>query len=37
MPLHRRLMVWAVMRKTQDLSSSERRLMQGLCDASSSC
>lgn len=32
MPLHRRLMAWAVMRKTQDLSSSERRLMQGLCD-----
>ena len=32
MPLHRRLMAWAVMRKMQDLSSSERRLMQGLCD-----
>ena len=32
MPLHRRLMAWAVMRKTQDLSSGERRLMQGLCD-----
>lgn len=31
MPLHRRLMAWAVMRKTQDLSSGERRLMQGLC------
>lgn len=25
-------MAWAVMRKTQDLSSGERRLMQGLCD-----
>ena len=32
MPLHRRLMAWAVMRKMQDLSSSERRLMQCLCD-----
>ena len=32
MPLHRRLMAWAVMRKMQDLSSGERRLMQGLCD-----
>lgn len=32
MPLHRRLMAWAVMRKTQDMSSGERRLMQGLCD-----
>ena len=32
MPLHRRLMAWAVMRKTQDLSSGERRLMQGLGD-----
>lgn len=32
MPLHRRLMAWSVMCKTQDLSSGERRLMQGLCD-----
>ena len=31
-PLHRRLMAWSVMCKTQDLSSGERRLMQGLCD-----
>lgn len=33
MPLFRRLMAWAVMRKTRDLSAEERRLMQGLCDA----
>lgn len=33
MPLYRRLMAWAVMRKTRDLQPKERRLMQGLCDA----
>lgn len=33
MPVFRRLMAWAVMRKTRDLSAEERRLMQGLCDA----
>lgn len=33
MPLFKRLMTWAVMRKTRDLSTQERRLMQGLCDA----
>lgn len=33
MPVFRRLMAWAVMRKTRDLSAEERRLMQNLCDA----
>ena len=33
MPLFRRLMACAVIRKMRDLTPPERRLMQGLCDA----